>query len=164
MAKADLTAARVRELLHYDPATGVFTNRAPRKKVRVGEVAGTVDGSTGYVKLRIDRRNYYGHRVAFLHATGEWPKQIVDHINGVRTDNRWTNLRDAPRVINQQNQRRAAGASASGLLGAHKKRDGWSSQIVVNGQMVKLGVFKTAEAAHDAYVRAKRELHEGCTI
>lgn len=163
MPKA-LTAERLRELVHYDPGTGIFTNRAPRKKIRVGEVAGTVDKDSGYVVLCLDRARYYGHRLAFLYMTGEWPKLMGDHKNGARADNRWDNLRDASRLVNQQNMRGAARGSASGLLGAHKKRDRWTSQIKVRGQLVKLGTFLTPEAAHSAYVCAKRKYHEGCTI
>jgi hypothetical protein len=74
------------------------------------------------------------------------------------------NLRDASRRVNQQNMRRALSGSASGLIGAHKKRNKWSSQIRVEGGLIKLGVFATAQAAHDAYVKAKRQYHAGCTI
>jgi hypothetical protein len=89
---------------------------------------------------------------------------MVDHINGRRDDNRWCNLRDASRLVNQQNMRRAVAGSASGLLGAHKKRGKWSSQIKVRGVLVKLGIFETADQAHAAYLAAKRQLHEGCTL
>lgn len=162
--RPELTAERLRELLHYDPDTGIFTNRAPRKKIRVGEVAGTLDQSSGYVCLGVDRRRHYAHRLAFLYMTGAWPRDLVDHKNGNRADNRWANLRDAPRLINQQNMRRAVSGSASGLLGAHRKRGRWSSQIKVRGQIVKLGIFSTPQEAHAAYIAAKRQQHEGCTI
>lgn len=159
-----LTAERLLELVNYDPETGIFTNRVPRKKIRVGDVAGTIDKESGYVILCIDRRRYYGHRLAFLFMTGEWPKRLVDHKNGCRSDNRFDNLRDASRLVNQQNMRRAMSGSSSGLLGAHKKRSRWSSQIKVNGRLVKLGTFGTAEEAHAAYVYAKRKYHEGNTL
>lgn len=164
MAKANLTAARLRELLHYCPETGIFTNCAPRKKIRVGEVAGTIDKASGYVILGIDRRHHYGHRLAFLYVTGTWPSQLIDHRDGDRSNNRWTNLRDEPRSINQQNMRGAAAGSASGLIGAFKKRNRWESRIRVGAKTIRLGTFATARAAHDAYVVAKREHHPGCTI
>lgn len=164
MAKTDLTAQRLRELLNYDPETGVFTNRAPRKKIRVGEAAGTLDKSTGYIVLCIDRRHYYGHRLAFLYVTGRWPVQLVDHKDGARTNNRWGNLRDEPRSINQQNMRHAMPGTASGLLGAFKKRARWESRIRIGEKIIRLGTFATARAAHEAYIVAKREHHPGCTI
>lgn len=159
-----LTVERLKQLVSYDPETGIFTNSAPRKKVRVGEVAGALDKSNGYIKICIDRKHYYAHRLAFLFMTGAWPAAFVDHCNGERTDNRLANLRDVPKRVNQQNRRTATVGSASGLLGAHKKRGRWSSHIRANGALVKLGTFATAEQAHAAYVNAKRQLHEGCTL
>lgn len=164
MAKTDLTAARLRELLDYNPDTGIFTNRAPRKKIRVGEVAGSFDRSHGYIVLSVDCQKHYGHRLAFLYMTGRWPEFVVDHMNGNRSDNRWSNLRDATRLVNQQNMRSASTASSSGLLGAFKKRAKWTSNIRFKGGLVRLGSFNTASEAHAAYVAAKRKLHEGCTI
>ncbi len=161
----ELTADRLREVVTYDPTTGAFRNACSRKKVRIGEIAGTVDKSVGYIVLCIDRRRYYGHRLAFLYMTGRWPDECVDHINGDRIDNRWANLRSVSRSINQQNMRRAMHGSSSGLLGAHRKRGRWSSQIrTVDGQLMRLGTFDTAEEAHVAYVTAKRKLHEGCAL
>lgn len=160
----ELTAERLRKLVCYDPATGHFTNVAPRKKVRVGERAGTIDKESGYVVLCIDRKRHYGHRLAFLYMTGEWPRFLVDHKNGIRSNNAFENLRDAPRVINQQNMRSASKASSSGLLGAFRKRNKWESRIKVMGETIRLGIFKTPEKAHAAYIAAKRTYHAGCTI
>jgi HNH endonuclease/AP2 domain len=159
-----ITAKRLRQLVSYDPLTGVFTNIAPRKKVVVGTVAGTIDQDSGYVCLTLDRRRYYGHRLAFLYVHGTWPSLHVDHEDGLRSNNVFTNLRDRSRRFNQQNMRRAMSTNASGLLGAMKKRDRWTSQIRAQGRVIRLGTFGTAQAAHQAYVVAKRRLHEGCTI
>lgn len=159
-----LTPDRLRELLVYTPETGVFTNRTPRKKIRVGDVAGAIDKSNGYAKITIDRSHYYAHRLAFLYMTGAWPVNHVDHINGERADNRWANLRDVSRTVNQQNMRRASKTSRSGLLGAFKKRDRWESRIRVQGTVRHLGVFGSPEEAHAAYITAKRQAHPGCSI
>jgi hypothetical protein len=96
--------------------------------------------------------------------TGAWPGVFVDHVNGDRTANQWQNLRDVPRRVNQENRRTATDGSASGVLGAHKKRKRWSSQIQTKGKLVKLGVYDTPQQAHAAYILAKRQLHEGCTL
>jgi hypothetical protein len=165
MATAILTQARLRELLDYDPETGVFTWRATGKgRPAIGSQAGATDKGHGYRSICVEYGRHYAHRLAFLYVTGEWPQGMVDHINGRRDDNRWCNLRDASRLVNQQNMRRAVAGSASGLLGAHKKRGKWSSQIKVRGVLVKLGIFETADQAHAAYLAAKRQLHEGCTL
>lgn len=165
MAKADLTAARLRELLHYDPQTGVFMWRTTGKgRPDIGSHAGNVDRGLGYRLICVDYHRRYAHRLAFLYMNGGWPDGLVDHINGDRADNRRANLRVGDRRLNQENMRRAAKGSASGLIGAHKKRDRWSAQIQTHGKLIKLGVFATAQQAHEAYVAAKRKFHRGCTI
>jgi hypothetical protein len=159
-----LTIERLKHLLHYDPDTGVFTHRVARKRVVVGEEAGHVDASHGYRTICIDYKKYYAHRLAIFYMTGEWPTKLVDHWDTNRLNNRYKNLRDASRLVNQQNLRKANTDNSSGLLGAHKKRGKWSSQIRVSGKVIRLGSFDTAEQAHEAYVSAKRELHVGCTL
>lgn len=153
------------ELFIYEPSTGNFYSRfSPGGSLRrVGFI-----NSRGYVDISFDGANVSGHRLAWLYVTGKWPSQSIDHINGIRADNRFENLRDASPEINAQNQRRARAGSASGLLGAHKntKPTGlpWRSRIRVNGRVIELGEFETPEQAHRAYVDAKRTYHLGCTI
>ena len=159
-----LTQTRLHHLLHYDPESGLFTWKNPQAtNVKVGQVAGSVK-SNGYLQCQIDGKRYLVHRLAWLYMTGEWPENDIDHINRIKSDNRWENLRKVTRTINAQNLRKATSTSISGLLGAHKERDRWSAKIRVNGRRVYLGRFDTPEEAHAAYVRAKRELHDGCTI
>ena len=90
----------------------------------------------------------------------------IDHINGNRTDNRIANLRAVTRGGNMQNQRRAHASNTSGLLGVYykPKNKKWAAQIQANKKRMNLGLFKTAEEAHTAYLKAKRELHDTCTI
>jgi hypothetical protein len=80
----------LRELLSYDPKTGMFTWRIrSARRVHIGDVAGGVNGR-GYLTIRVDGRQYLAHRLAFLHMTGSWPKkEHIDHINMDRADNRW---------------------------------------------------------------------------
>ena len=101
-----------------------------------------------------------------LWITGAWPEHDVDHINGVRNDNRWSNLREVTRTVNIQNQRIAQTRNVAGLLGVsfEKARNKYKAGIVAGGKYHNLGRFNTAEEAHAAYLKAKRELHEGCTI
>ena len=93
----------------------------------------------------------------------------IDHINGARNDDRLANLRDVSQAVNVQNIREARGHSHSGLLGASKmhNRRGtklWAARIVVDGLARHLGYFSSGEEAHQAYLSAKRKMHEGCTI
>jgi hypothetical protein len=97
---------------------------------------------------------------------GSWPANTIDHINGIKTDNRIENLRDVTAAVNKQNMRAARSDSRSGLIGAiwQEDRKSWKAEIAVGGKKKMLGRFKTAEAAHEAYVLAKRTVHEGCTL
>lgn len=160
--RATLTIDRLHELLKYEPATGLFTWAISRKKVSAGSIAGTKNGQ-GYIQICIDGRIYGAHRIALFYTTGVMPSADVDHMNGVRDDNRYTNLREASRSANLQNQRASKG---SGLLGTSfvKSTNRWHARIYVNGKTISLGCYPTSAEAHQQYLLAKRVLHEGCTI
>lgn len=162
MTKPALSVDRIRDLFNYDPASGVFTRRVTNRRWKAGQRAGSVDVN-GHILLNIDGVQYRAHRVAWLYVTGSEPSGDIDHINGVRSDNRFSNLRDVSRRVNLQNRR---SAKEGRLLGAHWRADVglWRSTIRAEGKQVSLGYFKSAEAAHGAYVAAKRRMHEGCTI
>ena len=167
MAKADLTAERLRELLHYSAETGVFVWRQFRgRNAKLGDVASNGHPS-GYRFITVDGRSYAAHRLAWLHTYGAMPAKYIDHINGVRDDNRLENLRDVTPAVNKQNIKGARKDSkASGLVGAfwHNRANKWFSNIGVAGKRQHLGMFSTAEDAHAAYIEAKRRLHPGCMI
>jgi len=161
-----ITAHRVRQVLDYNPETGIFKwTCCPSSRRLNGEVAGAVD-ALGYVVISIDGVRYHGHRVAWLYVHGEWPKFVIDHINGNPGDNRIANLRDVSRRVNQQNMRRAMKNNTSGALGVSraKKEQKWKAQIGVNGTNLHLGYSDSIDGAHALYLAAKRRLHPGCTI
>jgi hypothetical protein len=97
-----ITQKYLKEIVHYDPDTGIFTWTINRKKVSAGAVAG--HNCNGYVSLSINNKNYRAHRLAFLYMTGEWPEFVVDHVNRIRSDNRWCNLRDVTQQVNSTNK------------------------------------------------------------
>jgi hypothetical protein len=167
MAESSLSAERLREVLHYDPLTGIFSWRVKTAaRIKVGDVAGSIN-KHGYRYVHFDGVNYRANRLAWFYVHGEWPEHTVDHINGVKSDDRFTNLRDVTHQKNVQNERRARSNTKTGLLGVtrHKRAGGqWRADIGVNGKNVYLGLFPTPEQAHAAYLEAKRKLHEGCTI
>lgn len=165
MAARDLTAARLRELLNYDPETGLLTWRAARHGVFAGAVAGWTSRQ-GYIHLSVEGCTQQAHRLAWLHVYGAWPAQHIDHINGVRDDNRIANLRDVLPRVNAENVRRVHAQNKSGFMGVRKARTPgkWQASIIVKGRFLYLGVFTSTEEAHEAYVAAKRIHHEGCTI
>lgn len=167
MAAADLTAQRLREVLEYDPASGAFTWRMRvSQRSKPGMRAGTHCKTDGYRRIQIDGAIYQEHRLAVLYVTGQWPPDEVDHRNGVRSENRWRNLRVGDKRLNMQNKRAGHAGSATGLLGVyyHSARDRYIATIGVGKRRVWLGTFKTPEAAHATYVEAKRRLHPGCTL
>jgi hypothetical protein len=158
------TAERVRDVLNYDPGTGVFTWRVRLSTRRnVGEPAGCKHH--GYVIIRIDNRNYFAHRLAWLYVYGRWPEPQVDHIDGVRTNNRIANLREVSSALNKENLRRGHRDSRHGFLGVTYHTDyGFWARIQCQGVRHDLGYFATPEAAHEAYLHAKRQLHRGNTL
>lgn len=165
MAKTDLTAERLREALHYDPETGVFTRRAsPYRPDLEGKIAGN-KRTDGYWAVVLDRNVHFGHRLAWLYMLGVWPTKQVDHINGVRDDNRFANLREATNSENQQNRKTNVGRSESSRGTRHRKKEGrWAAVIDVDGQRKSLGYFDTQEEARAAYVAAKEKLHTFCPV
>lgn len=167
--KPALTAERLREVLHYDPETGVFTWAiSPSRRAPVGSVAGTLNKRWGYVYISIGSKLYRACRLAWLWVHGVWPDGDVDHKNGVRNDDRVSNLRDVSRGVNMQNQRIAKTNNKSGFLGVSRARGArerpWFSRIKSDGKVKPLGYYATPEEAHQAYLAAKRKMHEGCTI
>lgn len=151
----ELTQARLKELLHYDPDTGEFTWVAQsRPGVRVGDVCGRTS-VYGYREIGVEYRLHFAHRLAWLYMTGAWPTSEIDHENRCRSDNRWSNLRLANRVQNSANQ----GIRVSNSTGLHgvvwdKERGKWRAQIRIGGKKTNLGRFSTAEEAAAAHDRA----------
>ncbi len=164
MAKTDLTAERLRELLDYNPETGVFTWRATGTGRRPNGTAGSVNSKDGYVYMRIDGATHLGHRLAWFYQNGHWPRYFIDHIDGDRANNRICNLRDVSKAGNNQNIRSPRINNQSGFLGVIKKRGKWDAQITICKRPTYIGTFDTAELAHEAYKAAKRKHHQTCSI
>jgi len=163
---------RMREHLAYDPETGRFTWVKPTStRNRVGARAGNRSGRfgrDGYRQIEIFGQRYYAHRLAWLYMTGREPVGVIDHIDGDRDNNAFANLRDVSVLLNMQNMKRPATTNKSGYLGVCKPRgrkDGkFVAHIKVDGKTKFLGSFEDPESAHNAYVAAKRLLHQGCTL
>lgn len=165
------THAEIKAALSYDPETGIMTWRV-RSDVPTewntrysGKKVGSFDRK-GYFQCSFKGRVLRVHRLIWWLVTGEDPKGKVDHINGVRTDNRWSNLRLADQVQNSENLRKPHRDNKSGYLGVS-----WSTtmnqfvaQISSKGRRYTLGYFTDPKAAHEVYVNAKRRLHEFGTL
>jgi hypothetical protein len=133
------TQERLKELVHYDPETGIFTWALKRKGCRVGDECGTID-KNGYRYLTIDRQVLGANRCAFIYMLGECPKNmVIDHINGIRNDNRWCNLRA---ITQQENLRHKHGRK-----GYYKRGNRFVARTFIDGEQIYIGTFDTAHSA-----------------
>lgn len=146
-----MTQDELKKFLSYDEKTGLFVWLVNKGTAKAGGLAGA-PASNGYTNICIDRKIYKAHRLAWLYVYGFNPSQTIDHINGVKNDNRLVNLREATHQENSQNHV---------LLGAHfhKGKNKWQARIRFDGKRVHLGYFLTKEEACQAYVQAKKEHH-----
>lgn len=157
MPTSDLTRERLKELLHYDSETGEFTHKIRRAGVKYGSLAGT-QHSEGYSMIRIDKTAHYAHRLAWLYVYGLHPKQQIDHINGVKADNRLRNLRDVSQSANQQNMKGPRKSKKDGQpLGVRSRNNRFSAIFTINGKQTWIGTYCTADLAHQAYLQAKKD-------
>ena len=161
--KIEITQDCLKEQLHYEPTTGLFTWKVSNNnRIKVGDVAGSVR-KDGYIHIRINRRYYLSHRLAFLWVTGVFPPEQVDHINHQKDDNRWVNLRVASHQENGRNRSMSI-RNKSGFTGVswHKHANKWVSRIIINGKDEHLGLFKDLDEAINARKRAnvKHSFHQ----
>jgi hypothetical protein len=158
-----LTAERLREVLDYNPGTGEFRRKiSGSNRVKPGAVAGSLMG-LGYLLSYVDGCRYLNHRLAWLYVHGYWPAAHIDHINGVRSDNRLANLREASHAQNLAHRVKLDKDNRSGYRGVSwcKARRKWSAEVRHNGQRRRLGRFDNIEDAAKAYEAAARELFGG---
>lgn len=142
--------------LSYNPDTGLFHWNYDKGKARTGNVAGSVH-CAGYILIGIARRRYLAHRLAWLFITGAWPTHHIDHINGIRTDNRSCNLRNVTQAQNNLNLPMQA-RNTSGHKGVWFHANRWRAGIRLNGKRIYLGRFKRVEDAAAAYKTKEAEL------
>lgn len=161
----ELTQDILKEYVSYSEDTGLFERiKCAHPTKWAGKAIGHVD-HYGYVVIRLpDGKIYKAHRLAWLYVHGRLPPNDLDHINGIPSDNRICNLRDATRSENRQNIRQGAKNSSHGFLGVSVHKNRWQASITVNGVSRTIGSFKTPELAHAAYIQAKREMHPFCQI
>lgn len=155
-----ITQDFLKEKLIYTPDTGLFTWKVTLgSRAKAGSQAGC-HGYGGYVRIIIHGKIYRAHRLAWLYETGELPVDQIDHINGVRMDNRIVNLRVVTNEENSKN-RRLSKNSTSGVMGVcwHKSNKKWQAQIYNNGKAIYLGAYDNIEDAISA--RADAEARYG---
>jgi HNH endonuclease len=153
-----LTQTRLKELLDYDADTGLFTWKVAKGTAAAGAVAGNLNHH-GYVRIKVDGTYYRAHRLAWLFVKGSFPSQYLDHWNGIKDDNRICNLRD---FTNRQNQQNRKSHREGRLVGTTfvKAKNKWRARITIKGKRKSLGLFSTELEAHEAYMKALKELDE----
>lgn len=154
----DLAPEYVREILDYDPITGLLRwKKSLARRIKVGDVAGSSQ-LKGRIKLGIANKDYMAHRLIWVWMTGKWPASEVDHIDMDCANNRWNNLREATPAQNHQNKKRMSN-NTSGYKGVHfdKRRRIWISYIKVAKKRISLGDFNSAEEAYAAYCYAAKK-------
>jgi hypothetical protein len=176
MAKYNITHKYLLSILDYNPKTGVFVwrERTPdmfedgkhskdhtcnKWNTRYSDKKAGWLNNKGYVCLVINNKKYLAHVLAYIYMVGKNPDKDIDHINRIRNDNRWINLRLSTQTQNNANSKIRCN-NTSGYRGVtfEKRRNKWKAQIGLNGKTIFLGDFKTPEEAHAAYCKAAREL------
>jgi hypothetical protein len=148
---------QLKDLLDYNPSTGVVSWKVKRGKVKPGMEAGAPDAH-GYRQINVGGRVLKTHRVAWALHYGEWPAGNMDHINHDRQDNRLSNLRVVTTQENNKN-RSAMGDNTSGHMGVgfHKQTGKWRAYIGVDGRQIYLGLFDSLDLAVVERKRAEKK-------
>lgn len=150
-----ITQQRLKELVTYDPLTGVFTNLVHRRQARAGNPVGSPTGD-GHLRMQLFGRTYACHRMAWLYTYGAPVPEIIDHANGIGSDNRIANLRAATALENTGN-RKTLCTNGLGFKGVRQRGGKFQALITVNNRQVPIGLFDTPEEASAAYLHAARE-------
>jgi len=161
-----ITAEELRSELDYNRDTGEFIRKVSVQGQRAGSFAGCVSKSIGYVTIGVRKKRYLAHRLAWLFCYGRFPNCQIDHINGIRSDNRILNLREASSAQNRQNQTEFKRNNSSGYLGVYLDKNTclFVAKIKVDKKQMYIGSYHTAEDAHEAYRHEKARLHPFGTL
>ena len=153
-----LSFEKAKEMFDYNPDTGLLFRKTGSKYINHIHINSFVGWKTpnGYMRVSVNNFNYNVHRLIWLLMTGKWPEHQIDHINGIRNDNRFCNLREATNSQNSANSSRRL--NFAGYRGVYKDHKKWRAQIRFNNKTISLGTYETPEEAHAAYVAKAKEL------
>jgi len=138
-----LSQNELKRLFHYDKNTGLFTRLVRvSNNAGVGDIAGCLSVSDGYIGIYINKIQYRAHRLAWLYVTGKWPENEIDHNDHIRHNNKWKNLSPATKCKNSKNSTLRSDNS-SGITGVClvKKTNRWHSYINLTKGQLNLGYF-----------------------
>jgi hypothetical protein len=153
---SNLTRERLQDLYTYNPETGVLTSKRLDRPVGYN--------NAGYLVVELNNKHVKIHRIIWMLVHGRWPDPMLDHINGIKTDNRLCNLREVSAKQNLENspiKKSKSGLPRSGYKGVHfsRKSKNWVAQIGHNKKTFYLGTYKTPEEASEAYTKAAKIFH-----
>lgn len=148
--------------LNYNPETGILTwRRSPGPRSPEDSVAGSLNGD-GYLTIQFSNKSYQAHRIAwYLHYKTDPGELEIDHDNGIKTDNRISNLRPATHQQNSFNSTKSS-TNTSGIKGISwdSKSASWRARVMINSKSVHVGRFHTIEQAQKAIEFKRLELHK----
>lgn len=148
----------LKSILNYNKKTGIFIWKKPfGYKMKQGDTAGS--NSHGYIGIRISKKLYSAHRLAWIYVYGKSPKYDIDHINGNKKDNRISNLRDITHLENSYNTLKPHKNSKHGIVGITWDKNKWLVRIRTKLGRLTIGRYVKKEDAGNAYLEAKRKYH-----
>ena len=157
-----ITQAELQQILHYDPLTGLFTwKKKISHKVVIGSIAGSFNNK--YKEISIFKERHKSHRLAWLYVHGILPPKpnMIDHINGIKHDNRLINLRVATPAQNAHNAKlRSDNTSGCKGVSFNKRTEKFVANICINNEQLFLGLFDTLEEADKRYKEEADKLHK----
>lgn len=154
-----ITQKELKKTFHYNPNSGLFIRKKSAGGVEIGTIAGCLHHS-GYIHIKTQGKKNVAHRLAWLYMTGEWPSDQIDHINQIKNDNRWCNLRECTNAQNKANVK-APVTNSSGYKGVsrYKKRNNqWVVKIKYKQIQIHVGMFNCIHKAAMAYNKKALEL------
>lgn len=144
--------------LHYDPKTGDFTRLVRASNMPAGSIAGSIQTRDGYVIIRVLGHRHTAHRLAWLYMTGTWPSGEIDHINRVRADNRWENLRDVSHMENVHNCSPEKSAKSQNVYWDGRKGGRWYGSFCFKKKSYYAGCSRDRETALRLVEKMKSEV------
>ena len=160
-----LTQAILKELYYYDKYNGIFTRIKRCGKLLPNSKVGCQNLKDSYLRLKINKKYYLLHRLAWMYVHGQFPIKFIDHIDGNKLNNSIENLRLVTKSENAQNIKKPHKDNKTGYLGVYLHLSGlYGSRICLNGKSKSLGYYKIPYDAHVAYLKAKRIMHPMSTI
>lgn len=156
-----ITQKLLKKLFYYDPDKGHFIRKvSTARRAKVGDIAGTKN-DRGYIHISVNSTHQKAHRLAWTYVYGSTPTGYIDHINGVRDDNRIVNLRECTQAQNCANSAKGKN-NTSGIKGVSWSRIPrlWAANIMVNGKAIHLGLFWDKDVAAQSLRIKRAEVHE----